>query len=647
MFSISNLSIQFNGVDLFTSISFMIGEKDRIGLVGKNGVGKSTLLKVMAKDLEPSGGRIVLPEGKTIGYLAQEIKFSSDRTVMDELLTVFKEAHQLEEDIEAINKELEERIDYESDAYMRLITDVTEKGERLGFLDIGKMEGKTELILKGLGFNAEDFTRPIKEFSGGWQMRVELGKLLLLSPDLLMLDEPTNHLDIESILWFESYLKTYKGAIVMISHDRMFLDNLTKRTIEIVSKKIYDYKAPYTKFLELRQERIDLQKAAFTNQQKFIDQQEKFISRFKAKASKSKQAQSKMKQLEKIERIQLDDVDTSHIQFRFPPAPRSGDTVITAERMTKAYGERTILSDLSFMVARGERIAFVGKNGMGKSTLIKLITGEENFDGELKIGHNVSLGYYSQMSEQSLNPKMSVLETIDDVATGEWRSVSRMRGLLGSFLFGEEDVDKKVSVLSGGEKARLVLAKLMLKPINLLILDEPTNHLDIASKDVLKQALLNYDGTLILVSHDRSFLTGMVDRIFEFDNGQINDKLGTIEEFLSSKEVDSFRSYESDKPAADIGSKKKINKTPKVEAPSNESKGSGKDRNERRKAIKNLERSIEKYEEEISKMEVVMNAEDFYNDKKAAGGMMWKHQEAKKKLDIKMAEWERLSEDEN
>ncbi|NQY68816.1 MAG: ABC-F family ATP-binding cassette domain-containing protein [Flavobacteriales bacterium] len=644
MFSVSNLSVAFNGIDLFTSISFMVGEKDRIGLVGKNGVGKSTFLKVISKEMDPSEGKVLIPDEKTIGYLPQEIKFTSERSVIEELLTVFEEAQQLEGEIEAINKELEYRTDYESEAYFKLISDVTEKGERLGFLDPGKMEGKTEVILKGLGFAQEDFKRSIKEFSGGWQMRVELGKLLLLSPDLLLLDEPTNHLDIESILWFEEYLKTYKGAIIMISHDRMFLDNITKRTIEIVNRKIFDYKAPYSRFLELRQERIDLQSAAFSNQQKYIAQQERFIERFKAKASKAKLAQSKMKQLEKIQRIELDDVDTSQIQFRFPPAPRSGDTVIRAEQMAKSYGERTILNNLSFTVARGERIAFVGKNGQGKSTLIKLITGEESFDGELNVGHNVKLGYYSQMQEQALDPKMSVFDTIDDVATGEWRSVSRIRGLLGSFLFGENDIDKKVSVLSGGEKARLVLAKLMLKPINLLILDEPTNHLDIASKDVLKQALLNYDGTLILVSHDRSFLKGMVERIFEFDNGRINDKLGTIEDFLSSRQADSFRSYESnDLEKKSPKSKQKEKTSDTVSQKVNQD--SGRNKNDQRKAIKNLERSIEKYEEELAAMEVKMNAEGFYDDKKAADGMMWKHKELKKKVEQKMAEWEKLQGD--
>ena len=532
MISVNGISIHFTGTDLFKNLSFVINEKDRIGLVGKNGVGKSTLLKILAKEQEPSSGSISIPQGKSIGYLPQEIKIDSSKTILDETLTVFEEQLCLNSEIENINRQLEDRTDYESDSYAQLIQELTEKHEQLQLLGADKAEGEVEKVLKGLGFKDQDFNRSIAEFSGGWQMRVELAKLLLKMPTLLLLDEPTNHLDIESILWLEDFFKNYPGALIMISHDRMFLDNVTNRTIEIVNSRIYDYKSPYSKFLELRADRLSTQEAAFRNQQKYIADQERFIERFKAKNTKAKQAQSKMKQLEKLERIEFDDVDTNSIQFRFPDAPRSGDVVVGGKGLSKSYSENKVLSNIDIEIERGEKIAFVGKNGQGKSTMVKMIMGQEDCDGDLKIGHNVEIGYYAQVQENTLDESKTVLATIEDIATDEWAKISKIRGLLGAFLFGPDDVDKKVKVLSGGEKSRLALAKLLLKPVNLLILDEPTNHLDIASKEVLKSALKSYNGTLILVSHDRDFLQGLTDRTYEFSDQKTKEHIGEIGEFL-------------------------------------------------------------------------------------------------------------------
>ena len=650
MISVNNISVAFDGNDLFKELSFIINPKDRIGLVGKNGVGKSTLLKIIYGLQEPNSGDIAISTGRTIGYLPQEITVDSEKTVYNETLTVFDEIIQLEKDIEAINVALAERTDYESDGYTQLIHDLTEKHDKLNLMDSSKIESNVEKILKGLGFSEADFHMPMSSFSGGWQMRVELGKLLLQKPDLLLLDEPTNHLDIESILWLEDYFNNYPGAIIMISHDRAFLDNVTNRTIEIVFGKIYDYKVPYSKYFDIREERMETQMAALKNQQKYIAQQERFIERFKAKASKAKQAQSKQKQLDKVERLDIDELDTQSIDFRFPPAPRAGDVVMKATNVSKTYGDKEVFHDVNLEIERGEKVAFVGKNGMGKSTLVKLVTEKLEHGGELKVGHNVKIGYYAQIQENTLNANDTVLSTIEQAATTqEWANVSRIRGLLGTFLFGEEDVDKRVKVLSGGEKSRLALAKLLLEPVNLLILDEPTNHLDIASKEVLKRALINYDGAMIVVSHDRDFLKGLTDITHEFINGKVKEHLGDIDYFLSKHKVETFRDFES---GGNGSSKKKQKKeeTPKKkeEKPNNalsyeERKAYDKKVKKLKNEIKQREKQVEETEKAIEQMEIKMADPENYEDGQPSKKLFFEHSELNQKLENYMGQWEELN----
>lgn len=641
MISVNGVSIHFTGTDLFKDLSFVINEKDRIGLVGKNGVGKSTLLKIISGIQEASNGSVTIPSGKTIGYLPQEIFIDSDKTIYDETLTVFEDKMRLENAIAEITTQLETRTDYESDAYADLIQDLSDKHEELDLLGADKAEGEVEKVLKGLGFLETDFRRKVGEFSGGWQMRVELAKLLLKMPSLLLLDEPTNHLDIESILWLEDFFKNYPGALMMISHDRMFLDNVTNRTIEIVNSRIYDYKAPYTKFLSLREERLATQEAAYKNQQKYIEQQERFIERFKAKNTKAKQAQSKMKQLEKIERIEFDDMDTNTIQFHFPKAPRSGDVVLDVNGASKSYGSKNILQNVDFEIERGERMAFVGKNGQGKSTMVKMIIGQEDYDGEVKLGHNVEIGYYAQVQEKTLDEEKTVLATIEDIATDDWAKIHKIRGLLGAFLFGPDDVDKKVKVLSGGEKSRLALAKLLLKPVNLLILDEPTNHLDIASKEVLKNALLNYDGTLILVSHDRDFLQGLTNRTLEFSDKKVKEHIGEISEFLSSHQIENFRQFESSDKKVDA--KKQKQESPKKDEYTNK-KELEKEIRKISNAISKAENNIEDLELEVADFEEELQDPAKYQEKMQDRKAFEEYERAKAKLEREMANWENLQE---
>ena len=643
MIIVDNICVQFSGIDLFQGITFVINPKDRIGLVGKNGVGKSTLMHIISGEQKPETGTISHGEGVTIGYLPQEIKNDSTKSIYDEVLTVFQEIINIEKDIERINVELTTRTDYESDSYNDLLVRLSEHHEKLSFMDGHKIEKEAERVLKGLGFKASDFSRSLAEFSGGWQMRVELAKLLIQQPSLLLLDEPTNHLDIESILWLEEFLINYPGAVMMVSHDRMFLDNITNRTIEIVFGKTHDYKASYTKYFELREERLEQQRSAYKNQQKYIAQQERFIERFKAKNTKAKQAQSKMKQLDKIERIEFDELDTDSIQFKFPPAPRSGDFVLHAEDVRKAYGESVILNKLEFDIERGDRVAFVGKNGEGKSTLVKLVVGQEKFEGILKLGHNVTIGYYAQIQESTLNENDTVLETIENIASNEWSNISRIRGLLGAFLFGPDDVDKRVKVLSGGEKSRLALAKLLLKPINLLILDEPTNHLDIASKEVLKNALLDYNGTLIVVSHDRDFLQGLTTKTFEFKNKGIKVHYGPIDEFLESHKAESFRDFEI--PVVKSKDEKE------VVTPVSSNKENFERKKELEKNIKTLQSSIKRYEQKIEEQEKIiksfeekMTDVEFYNSPNSKE-IIFKHAEAQRSLDDLVKQWERTIED--
>ncbi|MCB0397616.1 MAG: ABC-F family ATP-binding cassette domain-containing protein [Flavobacteriales bacterium] len=639
MYSVSNLSVHFTGEDLFKQISFLINENDKIGLVGKNGVGKSTLLKIIAGKQSPSSGEVVIPNGKKLGYLAQEFKNESARTIFGETMTVYDDISRIHAEIDEINAELGSRTDYESDAYMAIITRLSEKSEQLSHLDDGKSESNVEKVLKGLGFERKDFDRSLTEFSGGWQMRVELAKLILRKPDLMLLDEPTNHLDIESILWLEDFLRENKGALILISHDRMFLDRVTNRTVEIVNARIYDYPCSYNRYVELREERLKQQEAAYTNQQQFIAQQERFIERFRAKNTKAKQVQSKVKRLEKLERVEFDEFDNRQIRFRFPPAPRSGDIVLEAKDLNKSYGEAEILKNLGFTIHRGERVAFVGKNGEGKSTLVKMIMKQTDFDGHLRIGHNVNIGYYAQAQENVLDENKTVYDTLDSIATDEWRNISRLRGLLGSFLFREDDMDKKVKVLSGGEKSRLALARLLLNPVNLLILDEPTNHLDMSAKDVLKAALIGYDGTLVLVSHDRDFLDGLTERTFEFTNKGIRDKIGDIALFLEAHQVDTFRQFETEG--------KKTAEAPKKSQPES---GKGKQIREKSQAAKKLSQDIERSEKEIARIEKKMKEvekvladPDFYSDAKASSETLNQHATLKAELEKVMKRWEELS----
>ena len=545
MISINNVTVTFSGNDLFQDISFVINPKDRIGLTGKNGAGKSTLLKTIVGIQPVDGGSITIPNGVTLGYLPQQMELPEGRTVMEEALTCFEDAKKLEEEINQLSTQIATRTDYESESYMALIHRMTEATERLELLGGSKREAETEVVLKGLGFRQTDFTRQTSEFSGGWKMRIILAKVILRKPSVFLLDEPTNHLDIESIQWLEDFLKDYPGAVVLISHDRTFLDNVTRRTIEISLGKIYDYNAPYTKYLELRKERRQQQIAAYENQQKIIKDTEDFIEKFRYKPTKSNQVQSRIKMLDKMERLSVDLEDNSSIHFKFPPAPRSGQIVVKATHMTKAFGEKVILKDIDFQLERGEKVAFVGRNGEGKTTFSRCIIGQLPYDGELKLGYNVSIGYYAQNQDELLDLNKTVFQTLDDIATGDMRT--KVRDILGAFLFGGEDIDKKVKVLSGGERARLEMAKLLFEPYSLLVLDEPTNHLDIRSKEILKQALLKYDGTLILVSHDRDFLHGLADTIYEFRDQKIKQYKGDITYFLEKLKLQNMKEFEMQK----------------------------------------------------------------------------------------------------
>ncbi len=642
MISVNNISVSFSGIDLFRNVSFLINPRDRIGLVGKNGAGKSTLMKVITGNVQPDSGTVTMSSSDTVAYLPQEIKFESDRTVMDELLTVFSEINTLNNDIEKINAELEGRSDYESDGYHKLVHQLTEKYERLAILETENKEGAAEKILTGLGFERTDFLRNINEFSSGWQMRVELAKLLLQMPSLLLLDEPTNHLDIEAIIWLEEFLKNYPGAVMLISHDKMFLDNVTNRTIEVVMGRIYDYKVSYSKYVVLREERIDQQKRAKKNQDDYIRQQERFIERFRYKNTKSKQVQSKIKQLEKLDRIELDIMDSSSINFRFPPAPRSNLVVLKARNVNKSYGDKNVLNAVNLEVHRGEKIALVGKNGLGKSTFLKLFCENEPYEGDIAIGNNVVINYYAQVQERTMDGELTVLQTLEQVAKDEWSSISKLRGLLGAFLFREDDIDKKVKVLSGGEKSRLALAKMLLKTSNFLVLDEPTNHLDMDSKERLKQALMQYDGTMLVVSHDRQFLSGLTSKTFEFTPGGIREHLGPIEDFLRKHHVEEFRAFESTK---------KPDKKPKAasESPKKNNYQERKERDRKirklKKDINLLERKINDAENSIKALETKLSDPTFVSDAEASKDVFFEHGEMTRKLENYMLRWERLAEE--
>lgn len=563
MFSVQNVSVFFGGTPLFRNVSFIVNQKDRIGLAGKNGSGKTTLLRIISGIHIPDEGDVVIPNDRTLGYLPQELHLHNTKPVMEEAMEAFHEIRDLEQKIHDISHEITVRDDYESKSYHRLVDRLTELNEKHRIMGGHTMAEDVEKVLTGLGFKREEFYRPLDQFSYGWQMRVEIAKILLKRPDLILLDEPTNHLDIEAIQWLETFLADYPGAVVLVSHDRAFLDNVTNRTIEIELGKIYEYKASYSEYMRQREVRLEGQMAAFNNQQQQIRQIERFIERFRYKNTKSRQVQSRIKMLEKMEEIEIDQMDTSSIHFRFPPAPASGKVVIEAENLSKSYGSHLVLDRLNFAAIKGDRIAFVGRNGEGKTTLAKVITGALDHDGKLKAGYNVLLGYYAQNPAEMLDPESTIYDTIDRVAVGDIRS--KIRTLLGGFLFGEEEIDKKVKVLSGGEKARLALAKLLLTPANLLVLDEPTNHLDMQSKDILKTALLRYEGTLILVSHDRDFLQGLTNKVFEFKDRKIREYIGDIYDFLESRKLRSLKELEQgnarsagDMIPADVSDNKQI-----------------------------------------------------------------------------------------
>ncbi|MCE5332239.1 MAG: ATP-binding cassette domain-containing protein [Bacteroidales bacterium] len=542
MLSADGLTVEFNGQTLFQDISFVINEKDRIALMGKNGAGKSTLLKILAGIREPSKGSVSYPKDTVVAYLPQHLLTEDTRTVFDETARAFSAITEMEKQIEAMNEELSARTDYDSDSYMELIEKVSALSEQFYSIEEINYDADIEKTLLGLGFSREDFTRKTSEFSGGWRMRIELAKILLRRPDIILLDEPTNHLDIESIQWLEDFLINSAKAVVVISHDRAFVDNITTRTIEITMGRIYDYKAKYSHYLELRKERREQQQKQYDEQQKMIAETTEFIERFKGTYSKTLQVQSRVKMLEKIVPIEVDEVDSSRLRLKFPPSPRSGNYPITAENVGKIYGEKRIFANAGFMIERGEKIAFVGKNGEGKSTLVKSIMGEIEHEGKLMLGHNVKIGYFAQNQASLLDENLTVYQTIDDIAVGDIRS--KIKDLLGAFMFGGEDSFKKVKVLSGGERTRLALLKLLLEPVNLLILDEPTNHLDMKTKDILKQALVDFDGTLIVVSHDRDFLDGLVTKVFEFGNQRVIEHLEDIYGFLAKKKLDNLREIE-------------------------------------------------------------------------------------------------------
>ena len=610
MVGINNAVLHFADRAIFNSISFIVNKQDRVGLVGKNGAGKSTMLKALAGIQKLDGGSISFPTGLTVGYLPQDMDFVSGRTVWDETETSFSKSLEIQNKIDQINHQLGVREDYESESYLKMLDDLSDLNEKLSLLGVDTMEAEIEKILLGLGFTRDDFSRQTDEFSGGWRMRIELAKILLQQSDLLLLDEPTNHLDIESIQWLEDFLGTYPGAVVLISHDRAFLDNLTNRTVEISLGKIYDYAAPYTKYLELRKERREQEMAAYVNQQKQIKDTEDFIDRFRAKATKAVQVQSRIKALGRLDRIEIEVEDTAAMRFSFPSAPHSGKVSLRVDQVEKKYDDKTIFKDVSFSIERGEKIALLGKNGEGKSTMSRLIVGEKYNAGEIELGYQVNIGYFAQNQAEILDPEKTVFETIDEAATGEIRT--KIRSLLGSFLFGGEEADKKVKVLSGGERARLAMCKLLLEPVNLLILDEPTNHLDIRSKEILKDALLRYDGTMILISHDRDFLKGMAQKIYEFSDGTVKEHLGGIDEFLRSKRSDDIKVWEGTKSAKTVAEEKHKSKSndPNLYQLKKELK---KKVRTQKNAVSKAEKVVSDTETELAKVNDVLKHPDAYS----------------------------------
>ena len=644
MISVNGVTVSFGGHDLFDNISFLINLKDRIGLAGKNGAGKSTLLKILSGNQNPTKGEVTMPKSCKIGYLPQDMIHQHGRTVFDETESAYEEIQQLEIRIDQINHQLETRTDYESDAYSKLIEEQTDVYTRLDMLGAGNRKEEIEKILRGLGFDRKDFDRQTAEFSGGWRMRIELAKLLLQKPDILLLDEPTNHLDIEAIMWLEEFMETYAGAVLLISHDKTFLDNVTNRTIEISNQKIYDYKTNYSRYLLLRKERREQQENVAKNQQKIIDQTEVLIDKYRAKASKAAFAQSLIKKLDRMDRVEVDDDDSQSMNFRFPTPAHSGKIILTVEQAGKHYGSKHIFSGANFIVTKGEKIGLVGRNGEGKSTMMKMIAKKVEFDGGIKLGHSVMMGYFEQDQEEKLDQKKTVFETIDEAAVGDVRK--QVRGLLGSFLFRGDDIDKKVQVLSGGERGRLAICKLLLEPYNFLLMDEPTNHLDIRSKDILKKALINYEGTVIMVSHDRDFMKGICDRLFEFRDGKVKEHLCDIEDFMQLRKVERLN---------ELDLEKKDNKEKKQEVTSNKNTSHAISSNEEinkheleqkqiRNQIKKVEEIIENLELKIKDCDLKLSDASEYEKLVNNKSFFEEYNQFKITLEKEIEKWESLSE---
>lgn len=656
MISINSLSVEFSAKSLFDNISYIINRKDKIALVGKNGAGKSTMLKIIAGIQKPTSGSVSVPHDTTIGYLPQHMTINDTSTVIEEVRSAFSRIDKMHARLDELNEELSNRTDYESQEYQQLIEAMTSLTDRLAMEESENCEAEMEKTLLGLGFLRSDFNRPTSEFSGGWRMRIELAKLLLTRPDVLLLDEPTNHLDIESIQWLENFLITKANAVVLVSHDRAFIDNVTNRTIEISLGKIYDYSVNYSKYVVLRQERLEQQMRAYQNQQKMIQDTEDFIERFRYKATKSVQVQSRIKQLAKIERIEVDEVDTSHLNLKFPPAPRSGDYPVIADNVGKAYGDHLVFDNATFTIKRGEKVAFVGKNGEGKSTLVKCIMGEIPFTGTLKIGHNVKIGYFAQNQAQLLDGDITVFDTIDRVAVGDIRT--KIRDILGAFMFGGEASDKKVKVLSGGEKTRLAMIRLLLEPVNLLILDEPTNHLDMKTKDILKQAIKDFNGTVIVVSHDREFLDGLVEKVYEFGGGKVKECLGGIYEFLEKKKLASLAELERTAPA-NASAKVAPQPQPKEAAstdtrnalpqtapgkPASAGKLTYAQQREQEKLVRKARKKVEEAEAEVSRLETaIAEIEAEISAGNPPADIYERHAATTKQLENAMSIWELAS----
>lgn len=638
MISIQGLKVEFGSQVLFENINYVINKRDKVALVGKNGAGKSTMLKIIAGEQQPTSGVVARQADITIGYLPQQMRLKDEHTVKQEAALAFEHLQQMDAAIERMSNELAERTDYDSDSYQELIERVAQKTELRSLMQGDHIEAEIEKTLMGLGFERSDFDRPTSEFSGGWRMRIELAKLLLRRPDVLLLDEPTNHLDIESIQWLEAFLKNRNGALLLVSHDRAFIDNVTNRTIEISLGKIYDYKVSYSQFVELRKERVEQQMRAYENQQKLIHDTEDFIEKFRYKATKAVQVQSRIKMLDKLERIEVDEVDRSRMRLKFPPAPRSGDYPVIAEDLRKDYGNLNVFDGVTFTIKRGEKVAFVGKNGAGKSTLVKCIMGEIPFDGKLQIGHNVKIGYFAQNQAQLLDESLTVYDTIDYVAVGDVRT--RINDILGAFMFGGKNADKKVKVLSGGEKSRLAMIRLLLQPVNLLILDEPTNHLDMPSKDVLKEAIQAFDGTVIVVSHDRDFLNGIVNKVYEFGDHRVREHLGGIYDFLQKKRLDSLQQLEASSHPATASAAE-------PEPAASQGKMDYQRQKERERRIRQAEKKVKTLETQIANLEQQLS--DIEQQLSTATSenldIYYTHSKISRELEEVMAKWELACEE--